>query len=482
MSKSILISRTLGECRVALLHDGVPVEILVDHQQNQSLVGTIYLGKVERVLMGVQSAFVQIGQEKTAFLHFADVPKSATKSPPTKTPLQAGEWVMVQVTKDAVHAKGARLTTDLALSGHYLVYLPLSHGYVGASNKLDSAKQRRLKKTLRALLNKQFVQGGLVARSNAAQASEDELSAEVERLLSLWQQTLAQKAAHHQSKSQFVPLYQRPALSMRCLLDWADVDTQIVIDDEALFQDSVRFCQTWLPFVVPNIMYHAEQTSLFDSHAVEAALQNALRKRVELKLGGYLLIEQTEAMTTIDVNTGSFVGKHSLEQTAYQINLQATQVIAHQLRLRNIGGIVIVDFIDMSKPDHREQVVKSLKAHLASDPAKTNIVHISPLGLVEMTRKRTAHTLVQQLCQPCAVCQGTGVVRRIETVSFEICRKLMVMARTYPCQSLTVITDKAVAEYLQTTQIMTDLALLLNKTINIKTQQLCHGQYSLQFA
>lgn len=488
MSKTILINRTLGECRVALLQQDVPVEILVERQHHQSLVGNIYLGKVERVLAGMQSAFVQIGQQKSAFLSFADMPKLkpalSLSSRQHPNPVQAGEWVMVQVTKDAVHDKGARLTTDIALSGHYLVYLPMSHGYVGVSSKLSPAIQRQLKKTLKTLLNELSIQGGLIARSSASQVSNDEFMAEAERLLLLWQQILAQKATNYQSKEQFVPLYQQPTLPLRCLSDWADSSTHVVIDNKELYQESIYFCQTWLPFIVPNITYYSQQEPLFDKYAVETALQIALQKRVDLKLGGYLLIEQTEAMTTIDVNTGAFVGKYSLEQTAYQLNLEAAQVIAHQLRLRNIGGIIILDFIDMSNSSHREQVMANLKKYLADDPAKTNITHISPLGLVEMTRKRTLYTLTQQLCQPCPVCQGMGTVKSIETVGFELCRELMRKVRAYPaCQSFTVVVDEAMAQHLKSTNALTDLAFLLNKTIHIQKQSLpYHEQYRIIFA
>lgn len=479
MSKIILISRVLGDYQAALLDDDVLAEIAIEQSCRPSLLGDIYWAKVSRVLAGMGSAFVDIGQEKMAFLPLDD--KSC---PHQKHRLQAGDWLMVQVVKEPIGDKGARLTTDIVLAGHYLLYLPMSVGELGVSNKLRPAKRRQLKQILQTLLESS-IQGGLVARSATTWAGEDELVIESQNLSALWQQILAQKTASHQTKNKrAIKLWSRPTLPKQCLLDWAEPDTQVLVDDWDTYRALEQFCQQWLGFLVGNITYHdPKQRALFECYGVDTALQNALQKRVALPLGADVFIEQTEAMTIIDVNSGSFVDKYSSKQTAYQTNLYASKIIAEQLRLRQIGGIIIIDFIDMNDPVHQDNVLKELKKHLASDPAKTSIHSIS-LGLVVMTRKRTRQSLSKQLCQPCPTCHGTGTIKSIEMVAFEIYRELMRVARVYPsCQSLTVLVDGAVAEFLHTVGATTELSALLDKEIKLQVQTMtCHEQYQVIFS
>ena len=527
MSEELLINYTPMESRVAVLTDGVTSEILIERHQKLGLVGNIYLGTVVRVLPGMQAAFVDIGQSRTAFLHANDMqkPKRMNDSPDeiiqtpitrlaiahspaqsseleqghsavtdvksltiTKKPtpstdliqyhLREGDRILVQVIKDELGTKGARLTTNISLPSRYLVYLPTSDEYVGVSIRIEESNERtRLKKELTKLLQSANLKGGLIARTAAEKVSEIKLEEDIYYLVQLWRTILTRQAAaklHSNKKSELI--YQELSLPFRCIRDLVnEKTTKVLIDHEAVYHEVAHFAREFVPSIAPMVTHYAGEVPLFDLYRVEEDVQNALKRRVDLKSGGYLIIDQTEAMTTIDVNTGSYVGARSLEDTVYKTNLEATQVIARQIRLRNLGGIIIIDFIDMIEEAHRADVLASLQEQLSYDYAKTNITQVSELGLVEMTRKRTRESLPQQLCEPCPVCEGKGYIKTAETVCFEIFREIMRYARTFNSpRQFTVIAHGAVIELMLSSEANTvaDLEYLIGKPIRFEIEPL----------
>jgi len=526
MSEELLINVSPMESRVAVMDNGVLSEIYIERHHKLGLVGNIYLGTVVRVLPGMQAAFVDIGQSRTAFLHVNDMqrpiktaPKEAQELqvktgdpdqplaaieavrneegeslPATPVPinpapltsidqaqnliqnrLHESQRVLVQVTKDQLGSKGARLTTNISLPSRYLVYLPSSE-HIGISQRIDNEDERlRLKTELSNLMQTVNLKGGLIARTAAERVLVSKLEEDIYYLLQLWRTICARRieVKPHQSSAL---IYQELSLPMRSIRDLVHSDTEkVVVDNAQLFEQLRHFAKEFVPFVFDRIVHYTAEPPLFDVHRVEEDLRDALKRRVDLKSGGYLIIDQTEAMTTIDVNTGSFVGGRSLEDTVYKTNLEATHAIARQLRLRNLGGIIILDFIDMLEQEHKDDVLASLQEQLAKDYAKTNITQVSELGLVEMTRKRTRESLGQQLCEPCSTCQGRGFVKTAETVCFEIFREIMRCARTYNApKKFTVVAHAAVIDLLLTTEADTvaDLEYLLGRVITFEVENL----------
>ncbi len=550
MSEELLINVSPMESRVAVLDNGVLGEIYIERHHKLGLVGNIYLGTVVRVLPGMQAAFVDIGQSRTAFLHVNDMQreprpqasigpsivqmddktadtintiedtidsvnsigkinnntngapstneKSATvisadninATPPVVLPkstvtiasksliqnrLHESQRVLVQVTKDQLGSKGARLTTNISLPSRYLVYLP-SSDHIGISQRIDSIDERtRLKTELTSLMQTVNLKGGLIARTAAERVPVDKLEEDIYYLLQLWRTICArrQEITHHQSSEL---IYQELSLPLRSIRDLVHSDTEkVIIDNAQIYEQVLRFAKEFVPFIEERIVHYTAEPALFDVHRVEEDLRDALKRRVDLKSGGYLIIDQTEAMTTIDVNTGSYVGGRSLEDTVYKTNLEATHAIASQLRLRNLGGIIILDFIDMLEQEHKDDVLTSLREQLVRDYAKTNITQVSELGLVEMTRKRTRESLGQQLCEPCVTCQGRGFIKTAETVCFEIFREMMRCARTYNSpKKFTVVAHAAVIDLLLTSEADTvaDLEYLLGRVITFEVENL----------
>lgn len=517
MSEELLINISPMESRVAVLDNGILGEIYIERHHKLGLVGNIYLGTVVRVLPGMQAAFVDIGQSRTAFLHVNDMqrePRPVAKvskventddertlieataddlaiTPPVvstqttevvpiaKTLIQhrlhESQRILVQVTKDQLGSKGARLTTNVSLPSRYLVYLP-SSDHIGISQRIDGEEERnRLKTELNSLMQTVNLKGGLIARTAAERVPVDKLEEDIYYLLQLWRTICArrQEINHHQSSEL---IYQELSLPLRSIRDLVHTGTEKVIIDNAQIYEQIRhFAKEFVPFIYDRIVHYTAEQSLFDVHRVEDDLRDALKRRVDLKSGGYLIIDQTEAMTTIDVNTGSFVGGRSLEDTVYKTNLEATHAIARQLRLRNLGGIIILDFIDMLEQQHKDDVLESLQSQLAQDYAKTKITQVSELGLVEMTRKRTRESLGQQLCEPCSTCQGRGFVKTAETVCFEIFREIMRCARTYNSpKKFTVVAHAAVIDLLLTSESDTvaDLEYLLGRVITFDVENL----------
>lgn len=457
MAEELLINVTPMECRVALLDNGNVNEIYIERSAKLGLVGNIYKGTVVRVLPGMQAAFVDIGLSRTAFLHASDMvrlskPNSSDNNqsvnfqePTIQERLHAGDVIVVQVTKDMLGSKGARLTTNISLPSRFLVYLPYSD-HIGISQRIESTEEReRMKTELTALMEAQNLNGGLIARTVSESADDEKLTEDIQYLAQLWQVIKQRKT---DVKTGLI--YHELPLPERTVRDLANADTQrIHIDSHEVYERVTEFANQFVPSMHNKIKLYRGEQPLFDAFRVEEDLQNALKRRVNLKSGGYLIIDQTEAMTTVDVNTGSFVGGRSLEDTVYKTNLEATHVIARQLRMRNLGGIIIIDFIDMLEQAHRDSVLEAFEAQLVRDHAKTSITQVSELGLVEMTRKRTRESLGQVLCEPCKTCEGRGYIKTVETLCYEIFREIMRCARAYQqTKAYTVVAHSDVIDVL----------------------------------
>ena len=470
MSEEILINTTPMETRVAVVENGVLQEVYIERSRSRGIVGNIYRGKVVRVLPGMQAAFVDIGLERASFLHVADIitderrndplpaeiPVDAAanparyqngEQPDIRSLLHEGQSVVVQVNKDPLGTKGARLTTYLSISSRFLVYMPqVSH--IGISQRIENEEERA---RLRALVESCVVeeelagQGGFIVRTAADGAGRDELLADVRFLKRLWR-GLRERMIEAPTPS---VLYEDLPLFWRAMRDLVRPSLEkIRIDSSHVFPRLQEFAREYIPEVVDRIELYKSERPLFDLYGIEEEIQKALARKVQLKSGGYLIIDQTEAMTTVDVNTGAFVGHRNLEETIFKTNLEAATAIARQLRVRNLGGIIIIDFIDMKDPEHERQVLRTLEKAMERDYARTSITGVSDLGLVEMTRKRTRESLGHILCEPCKVCQGRGSLKSAETVCYEIFREILRDARTYGRQKLLVLASQEVVDRL----------------------------------
>ena len=437
MSEEILINVTPQETRVAVVENGVMQELFVERIRRRGLVGNIYKGKVCRVLPGMEAAFIDIGLERAAFLHVSDIQNSlgleaAASQGSTQRPvtinelLRSGQELVVQVIKDAIGSKGARLTTHISIPSRYLVLLSNSEA-MGVSVKIDDETERQRLKDVVSKFRAEFG-GGYIVRTAAEGTESWALRADMQFLQRLWE-SIQEKAVSARTGEL---IYEDLPLELRVLRDFVGDELEKVrIDSHAGFERLSGFAAKFVPEMLARIEHYRGDRPLFDLYGIEDDIQKALGRKVLLKSGGYLIFDQTEAMTTIDVNTGAYVGHRNLEETIFKTNLEATQAIARQLRLRNLGGIIILDFIDMSSDEHKQQVLRALERHLEKDRAKSHISQVSPLGLVEMTRKRTRESLEQILCEPCPVCEGRGTVKTAETVCFEIFREIIREARQY---------------------------------------------------
>jgi ribonuclease G len=438
MNEEFLINFTPQETRVALMQQGAVQELHIERTGGRGIVGNIYRGRVVRVLPGMQSAFIEAGLERTAFLHVADIwsEKNGDKSVrPIERLIAEGETLMVQVLKDPIGTKGARLSTQISLAGRLLVYLPQEH-HIGISQKIgDEAGREQLRERIQRLLPADE-QGGYIVRTMAENATDADLAADIAYLRRLWQEI------RHRAQTAAAPvlLHHDLTLAQRVLRDLAGPETdRIVIDSRENFQKLSAFAQEYMPQLAPLLAHYTGERPLFDLYAVEEEIQKALARRVDLKSGGYLIIDQTEAMTTIDVNTGGFVGARNFDDTIFKTNLEAAQTIARQLRLRNLGGIIIVDFIDMESPEHQAAVLAELNKALGRDHTRISVNGFTQLGLVELTRKRTRESLAQILCEPCPTCGGRGVVKTAQTVAYEILRELLREARQFEAREMRVL-------------------------------------------
>jgi ribonuclease G len=472
VSTEILVNIGQQETRVALVEGGAAQEIHMQRASRHGLTGNIYKGAVQRVLPGMQAAFVEIGLERTAFLHVADMVPLAqgNNDPPSIMQLLTeGQQVLVQILKDPIGSKGARLTTLLSIPSRYLVLLP-HEKHVGVSARIeDDAERERLREVLDALQRRMAPDYGLIARTAAEGAEAQALEADVAFLLRLWK-AISDQAAN--SKPGTLVHGDLP-LSMRILRDLLGTDVERVrIDDAEECRRVKQFAQLFVPHAAPLIELYEGAAPIFDLYGVEDDINRALNRRVELKSGGHLVIDQTEAMTTIDVNTGAYIGHRNLEETVLKTNLEAAQAIARQLRLRNLGGIIILDFIDMKSEDHRAQVLRALERALAADHARTQIHPFSPLGLIEMTRKRTRESLGHILCEPCLSCGGSGTIKTVETVCHEVAREVQRAARQFEAKGFLILAAPNVIQRLVEEESLglADLETALQRPIRLQAE------------
>ena len=448
MQEDILINVTPRETRVAITGAGVVQELLVERTASRGLVGNICMGRVARVLPGMQSAFIEIGLERAAFLHVADIweHRKADGEParPIEKILAEGAPVLVQVLKDPIGSKGARLSTQISIAGRMLVYLP-HDPHIGISQKIeDESGRAALRDRLKELLPADE-KGGFIVRTRAESASEDELRADIDYLCHLW--SVIQERALGAAPPQL--LYQDLSLAQRVLRDMVSAGTaRVIVDSRENFQKLAAFADSYMPRVRGRLEHYTGERPLFDLYNVETEIEKALSRRVELKSGGYLIIDQTEALTTIDVNTGGYVGSRNFDDTIFKTNLEAAQAIARQLRLRNLGGIIILDFIDMQSDEHRAAVLEEFRKALSRDRTRMTVNGFTALGLVEMTRKRTRESLAHVLCEPCPTCGGRGEVKTPHTVSYEILREILREARAFNAREFRVLASQAVIDVL----------------------------------
>jgi len=474
MTEDILINVTPFETRVALVEQGAVQELHVERSVQRGHVGNIYLGRVVRVLPGMQSAFIDIGLERAAFMHIADLRENRSERAQglTPTPIEKllfeGQTLMVQVIKDPLGTKGARLSTQISIAGRMLVYLP-HDPHIGISQKIDSETERiQLRERLHGLMPPEE-KGGFIVRTQAEGATDDELQADLDYLSKLW--TSIQALARTQPSPS--ALHRDLTLAQRVLRDIVGPDTNaILVDSRTTTAQLVEWARIYTPSVVDRIAHYSGERPLFDTANVDEEIARALSRRVELKSGGYLIVDQTEALTTIDVNTGGFVGGRNFDDTIFKTNLEAAQAIARQLRLRNLGGIVILDFIDMEDAQHREAVLAELKKALARDRTRMTVNGFSQLGLVEMTRKRTRDSLAHQLCEPCPTCQARGTVRTPRTVCYEVLREILREARQFNPREFRILASQAVVDLFleEESQHLAMLGDFIGKPISLEVE------------
>jgi len=450
MSKEILINVTPQETRVAILENGVLQEVYIERSRNKGLVGNIYKGRVCRVLPGMEAAFVEVGMERAAFLHVSDIVphgNSATdggNKPTISHLLSEGQDVLVQVIKDPMGTKGARLTAHITIPSRYLVFMPNSAN-VGVSSRIEDETERERLRTMLMDQKDLLGESGYIIRTAAETATPESMVQDILFLNKLWG-SISEKS--HEEKAGSV-IHEDLSLPMRVLRDMIDDDLEkIRVDSRETSRKMQQFAEKLMIEAKDKIEHYPGERPIFDLYGVEDEIQKGLGRKAHLKSGGYLIIDQTEAMTTIDVNTGAFVGHRNLEETIFKTNLEAAQAIARQLRLRNLGGIIIIDFIDMIEEDHRAQVLRALEKALDKDHARTQVCEVSSLGLVEMTRKRTRESLEHVLCETCPTCEGKGYIKSAETACYEVFREILREARQFDAKQLLVLAAQDVIDLL----------------------------------
>jgi ribonuclease G len=487
MSIEILVNVAPRETRAALLDNGSVMEVFIERASRRGLVSNLYKGRVSRVLPGMQAAFLEIGLSRTAFLHVADIlgpPPDPTNDaieaaePQTtdiRTLVREGDELLVQVVKDPLGTKGARLSTHVSLPSRYLVYMPRGTR-VGVSARIESEEERnRLRELVTTLAMEGArdggARGGYIVRTAAMGAPLEALHADMLFLQRLW--------THVRERSLATPagnlVHEDLPLTTRVLRDELREEVRRVLVDSPIEMARMQeFTRSFMPEFTGRIELHQAPRPIFDLHGVEDEISRALEARVPLKSGGYIVIQQTEAMTTVDVNTGGYVGHRNLEETIFRTNLEAAVAVARQLRVRNLGGIIVLDFIDMQDADHRQALIDALQTALSTDRAQTHIASISPLGLVEMTRKRTRESLEHLLCAACPQCQGRGFVRTAETVSHEIFRELMRQSQQFSSDELVVLAHQDVVAWLQDEEanVLAELETQVGRPIRLQSEPL----------
>jgi ribonuclease G len=478
MQQDILINWSPQETRVAIVEHGAVQELHVERTLERGLVGNVYLGKVARVLPGMQSAFIDIGLERAAFLHVADVwhppaegeSLSASRASQPVIPIEKqvfeGQSLMVQVIKDPIGTKGARLSTQISIAGRLLVFLPQDE-HIGVSQKIPPAQRDELRTRLQTLAGSQG--GGFILRTNGEDATDSELSDDITYLRKAWARI---KDASVRLPAQSL-LHQDLNLLQRVLRDLVGESTQTIrVDSREQFQALKTFGSEFMPMAAEKLQHYKGERPIFDLYAIDEEIARALARRVDLKSGGYLIVDQTEALTTVDVNTGGFVGARNFDDTIFKTNLEAAQAIARQLRLRNLGGIIIVDFIDMAREDHRDAVLAEFKKQLARDRVKTMAGGFSQLGLLEMTRKRTRESLAHMLCEPCPVCEGKGIVKTARSVTYDIFREILREARQFNPREFRVVASPKVIELFldEESQHLAGLSEFIGKPVSLQSE------------
>jgi len=480
VSEDILVNVTPQETRVAIMQQGVVQELHAERVSALGLVGNVYFGRVARVLPGMQSAFVDIGCERAAFLHVADIWEARTHegTKPIERMLIEGQSIMVQVVKDPIGTKGARLSTQISLAGRLLVYLP-QESHIGISQRIEDEAERAVLREKLTHLLPEGSSGGFIIRTVAETASERELSFDVDYLRKVWA-GIEEKA---RAASAPALLYQDLNLSLRVLRDMVHEDTgRILVDSRETYHRVLGFAQDYIPNVAARVQHYMGERPLFDLYGVEDEIERALARRVDLKSGGYLMIDQTEALTTIDVNTGAFVGGRSFDDTIFKTNLEAAQVIARQLRLRNLGGIIILDFIDMESEEHRSAVLAELRKALARDRVRMTVNGFTQLGLVEMTRKRTRESLAHVLCEACPVCEGRGALKTAQTVCYQILREILRESRQFNAREFRILASQTVIDRFldDESQHLAMLEEFIRKPISLQVEtQYTQEQYDI---
>ena len=486
MNQEILINWSPQETRVAVVEQGAVQELHVERTLERGLVGNIYLGKVVRVLPGMQSAFINIGLEKAAFLHVADLlssiaarhtdfdaPTQSGATPPAPLPIEKqvfeGQTLLVQVIKDPIGTKGARLSTQISIAGRSLVYLP-QDDHIGVSQKipLEQRKALRQRVSKMALADDAKAGGGFILRTNAEDAKDAELADDIAYLRRTW-------ASIKTGSKKYPPLtllYRDLSLLERVLRDLVAEETQVIyIDSKEQFGKLKAFGETYMPRAVAKLQHYKGERPIFDLFSIDDEIAKALGRRVDLKSGGYLIIDQTEALTTVDVNTGGYVGARNFDDTIFKTNLEAAQAIARQLRLRNLGGIMVLDFIDMAPAEHQEAVLAEFKKQLAKDRVKTTLTGFSQLGLLEMTRKRTRESLAHMLTEVCPACHGKGQIKTSRTVAYDILREILRQSRQFNPREIRVIANASVIELFldEESQHLAELSDFIKKPISLQS-------------
>ena len=488
MQEDILINWSPQETRVAVVENGAVQELHVERTVERGLVGNVYLGKVARVLPGMQSAFMDIGLERAAFLHVADVwhppvdgetlsqARHAQPTIPIEKQVYEGQALMVQVIKDPIGSKGARLSTQISLAGRLLVFLP-QDDHIGISQKIPLEQRESLRQRLRSLVGERG--GGFILRTNGEDATDQELAEDMAYLRKTW--TRIKDSAQRLSPQSLLHLDLN--LLQRVLRDLVSEHTQTIrVDSREQFEQLRIFGMEFMPAAAAKLQHYQGERPIFDLFGVDEEIRKALSRRVELKSGGYLIVDQTEALTTIDVNTGGYVGARNFDDTIFKTNLEAAQSIARQLRLRNLGGIVIVDFIDMTREEHQEAVLTEFRKQLARDRVKTMVGSFSQLGLLEMTRKRTRESLAHMLCEPCPSCEGKGIVKTARSVAYDILREILREARQFNPSEFRVVAAPQVIELLldEESQHLAGLSDFVGKPISLQSEaSLGQEQYDI---
>ncbi len=474
MTEEILINVTPQETRVAVMQQGVVQELHIERGSQRGLVSNVYVGKVKRVLPGMQSAFIDIGLERSAFLHVADIWENRASGEAAAKPIEKvlfeGQSLLVQVIKDPIGTKGARLSTQLSFAGRMLVFLP-QEAHIGVSQRIENEEEREALRTRLQQVLPADHKGGYIIRTMAESATDNELRADVAYLDKLW------SALQSKSLRMAAPelLYKELDISLRVLRDFVDEETgRVLVDSRETHERMMAFATDYIANAVPKLEHYLGARPLFDMYGVEEEIERALSRRVDLKSGGYLIIDQTEALTTVDVNTGGFVGGRNFDDTIFKTNLEAAQVIARQLRLRNLGGIIICDFIDMDTTEHRDAVLEEFKKMLAHDHTRISVSGFSSLGLVEMTRKRTRESLAHVLCEPCPTCQGRGEVKTAQTVCYEILREIVREARQFNAREYRILGSQQVIDLFldEESQSLAMLSDFIGKPVSLQVETL----------